>query len=143
METHVLVTFSNFSLSSNDITNPIQMELFYESKKIKFMYPQSEPLKLNFSSKFIQDKVSLLLTTTIEGHNKKKLSYRADATVNKTIFSDNSNSKTIYEKNITMIPIESMKELKDMKDNKRIGKIFMQIQLLDPVEEWKKKFQKF
>ena len=143
METHVLVTFSNFSLSSNDITNPIQMELFYESKKIKFIYPQSEPLKLNFSSKFIQDKVSLLLTTTIEGHNKKKLSYRADVTLNKTIFSDNSNSKTIYEKNITMIPIESMKELKDMKDNKRIGKIFMQIQLLDPVEEWKKNFKNF
>ena len=140
METHVLVTFSNFSLSSNDTTNPIQMELSYESKKIKFTYPQSEPLKLNFTSKFIQDKVSLILTTTIEVHNKKKISYRADATLNKTIFSDNN--KTIYEKNITMIPIESMKEI-NMKDNKKIGKIFMQIQLLDQLEEWKKNFKLF
>lgn len=134
METHVLITFSNLSFSSNEATTPIQMELSYESKKIKFNYPQSEPLKLSFSSKFIQDKVSLVLSTTIEGHNKKnKVSFRADITVNKTIFSENN--RILYEKNITMIPTEPIKEMKEMKDMKKIGKIFMQIQLVDPIEE--------
>ena len=143
METHVLVTFTNFTLSSNDITTPIQMELSYETKKIKFNYPQSEPLKLNLSSKFIQDKISLVLSTTLEtSHGKKnKISFRADTTINKTIFSENN--KTIYEKNITMIPTEPIKEMKEMKDLKKFGKIFMQIQLLDSIEEWKKNFKIF
>lgn len=118
METHVLITFSNLSFSSNETTTPIQMELSYESKKIKFNYPQSEPLKLSFSSKFIHDKVSLVLSTTIDGHNKKnKVSYRADITVNKTIFSENN--RILYEKNITMIPTEPIKEMKEMKDMKK------------------------
>ena len=141
METHVSLIFNNFTLSSNTNNSPLQMELSYESKKIKFDYPQSEPLKLTFSPKFIQDKVSLVLSTTIEsGHNKKnKIQFRGDVTLNRIIFSENN--KTIYEKNITMIPIEPIKEIKDMKDLKKIGKIFMQIQLLDPLEEWKKHFK--
>ena len=141
METHVSLTFTNFTLSSNANNIPLQMELSYESKKIKFDYPQSEPLKLTFSQKFIQDKVSLVLSTTIEsGHNKKnKIQFRGDITLNRIIFSENN--KTIYEKNITMIPIEPIKEIKDMKDMKKIGKIFMQIQLLDSIEEWKKHFK--
>jgi len=141
METHVLVTFSNFSLSSNENASPAQMELAYETKKIKFNYPLSEPLKLSFSPKFIHDTVSLVLSTTLDStHNKKnKVPFRGDITLNKTIFLDN-NSIT-YEKFITMIPIEPIKELKEMKDMKRIGKIYMQIQLLDSFEEWKKSFK--
>ena len=138
METHVLLTFSNLSLSSNANNSPLQMELSYESKKIKFEYPQAEPLKLSFSPKFINDKVNIVLSTQIEsGNNKKKIiPFRSDITLNKTIFSENN--KSVYEKNITMIPIEPIKEIKEMKDNKKIGKIFMQIQLLDSFEEWKK-----
>ena len=141
METHVLITFSNFTLSSNDNATPVQMELAYETKKIKFNYPLSEPLKINFSPKFIHDTVSLVLSTTLDStHNKKnKVPFRGDITLNKTIFLDNN--ATTYEKNITMIPIESIKEIKEMKDMKRIGKIFMQIQLLDSFEEWKKSFK--
>ena len=141
METHVSLTFNNFTISSNTPNTPFQFELSYETKKIKFEYPQTEPLNINFSSKFIHDKISLVLSTTIEsGNNKKKLiPFRGDITLNKTIFSENN--KTIYEKNITMIPIEPIKEIKEMKDNKKIGKIFMQIQLLDPIEDWKKSFK--
>ena len=141
METHVSITFSNFTLSSNESTTPVQMELAYETKKIKFNYPLSEPLKINFSPKFIHDTVSLVLSTTLDStHNKKnKVPFRGDVTLNKTIFLDNNS--TTYEKNITMIPIEPIKEIKEMKDMKRIGKIFMQIQLLDSFEEWKKSFK--
>jgi hypothetical protein len=141
METHVSITFSNFTLSSNENTTPVQMELAYETKKIKFNYPLSEPLKINFSPKFIHDTVSLVLSTTLDStHNKKnKVPFRGDVTLNKTIFLDNNS--TTYEKNITMIPIEPIKEIKEMKDMKRIGKIFMQIQLLDSFEEWKKSFK--
>ena len=141
METHVSITFYNFNFSSNDNNNPIPMELSYESKKIKFNYPQIEPLKITFSSKFIQDKVSLVLSTILDNPHdkKKKIPFRGDITLNKTIFSDNN--KTSYEKNITMIPIEPIKEMKEMKDLKKIGKIFMQIQLLDAIEEWKKNFK--
>ena len=141
METHVSITFTNFTLSSNEANTPLQMEIAYENKKIKFNYPQTEPLKLNFSSKFIQDKVSLVLSASIDStHSKKnKIQFRGDITLNKTIFADNN--KTIYEKNITMIPTEPIKEMKEMKDMKKIGKIFMQMQLLDPIEEWKKNFK--
>ena len=142
METHVSLTFSNFTISSNNTPNtPFQFELSYETKKIKFEYPQTEPLNINFSSKFIHDKLSLVLSTAIElGNNKKKLiPFRGDITLNKTIFSETN--KTIYEKNITMIPIEPIKEIREMKDNRKIGKIFMQIQLLDPIEDWKKNFK--
>ena len=141
METHVSITFSNFTLSSNENTTPVQMELAYETKKIKFNYPLSEPLKLNFSLKFIHDTVSLVLSTTLDStHNKKnKMPFRGDITLNKTIFLDNNS--TTYEKNITMIPIEPIKEIKEMKDMKKIGKIFMQIQLVDSFEEWKKSFK--
>ena len=73
METHVQITFTNFTLSSNETNTPLQMELAFETKKIKFNYPQTEPLKINFSSKFIQDKVSLVLSASIDsGHAKKK-----------------------------------------------------------------------
>ena len=34
------------------------------SKKTKFEYPQNEPLNITFSSKFIHDKVSLVLSTS-------------------------------------------------------------------------------
>ena len=141
METHVLLTFSNLILSSNPSNASLQMELSYETKKIKFEYPQTEPLKLSFSQKFIHDKINLVLSTQIEsGTNKKKIiPFRGDITLNKTIFSDNN--KSVYEKNITMIPIEPIKEIKEMKENKKIGKILMQIQLLDPFEEWKKNFK--
>ena len=140
METHVLITFTNFSLSSGETATSFPMELSYESKKIKFNYPQTEPLKLNFSPKFIQDKISLVLSTTLDSnHNKKnKIQFRSDIPLNKTIFSENN--KTIYEKSITMIPIEPIKEIKEMKE-KKIGKIFMQVQLLDSFEEWKKNFK--
>ena len=141
METHVSLTFSNFTIPSNTPNTPFQFELSYESKKTKFEYPQNEPLNITFSSKFIHDKVSLVLSAIIEsGNNKKKqIPFRGDIILNKTIFSENN--KSIYEKIITMIPMEPIKEIKEMKDNKKIGKIFVQIQLLDPIEEWKKSFK--
>ena len=70
MESHISVTFSNFTYDS--IEPPIQMELSYESKKIKFDYPKSEPILLNFSQKFINDKIHLILSTSI---NVASLSY--------------------------------------------------------------------
>ena len=139
METHVSITFSNFNLYPNESTTPFQMELLYESKKLKFNFPQSEPLKVNFSSKLIQDKVYLVLSTSIESSisKKNKISLRGDITLNKTIFSEN---KTIYEKIITMLPIELGKEIKEMKEmkemkEKKIGKILIQIKLLDSSKE--------
>ena len=100
METHVSLTFTNFTLSSNVNNSPLQMELSYESKKLKFDYPQQEPLKLTFSPKFIQDKVSLVLSTTIEsGHTKKnKIQFRGDITLNRIIFSENKSPiyKSLY-----------------------------------------------
>ena len=139
METHVQMKFSNLILPSNEV--PIQMELSYEAKKLKFNYPQTEPLKIIFSQKFMQDKISLVLSATIEpaGHNKKnknKISFRSDISLNKSIFLEHN--KNIYEKTVTMIPIEKMKEMKEMKDMKKVGKINMQIQLMDPFEDWKK-----
>ena len=93
--------------------------LSYESKQLKF-YPLAEPLKIIFfSKKVIIDNVSLVLSTSIKSsHNKKsKVSFRNDITLNKTIFSDSK--QTIHKKNIMMIPLEPIKDKKEMKEKKR------------------------
>lgn len=139
MESHISVTFSNFTYDS--IEPPIQMELSYESKKIKFDYPKSEPILLNFSQKFINDKIHLILSTSIDvtSPKKAKLVLRGDISINKSIFQD----QTLYEKNITMIPIEPSKDMKNIKNNKKLGMILIQIKLLDDFEQWKKDSKNF
>ena len=53
METHVSIKFKNYTLYKNESTIPIQMEIFYESKKLKFSYPLAEPLIINFSKNLL------------------------------------------------------------------------------------------
>lgn len=127
METHVSIMFNGFSMPSNEnITT--SMELLCEGKNIKFNFPLSSPIKLTFSPKFVQDKIALSLTANDPHSKKTKILARGDVIIFKAIFSE----KPIYEKTITMIPPESIKDLK------KSGKIFMQIQLIDSFEEWKK-----
>ena len=127
METNVSIIFKNLIFSTTDSNSGI-MELIFENKSSKFNYPLPEPLKITFSQKFITDKINLTLSV-IEFINKKNKSiYRADFSINKTIFLE-GNSK--YEKILTLIPT-------DYKDTKKAGKIYMEIQLLDNLEEWRK-----
>ena len=127
METHVSIVFSNFTMPTMDCSSEL-MELTYENKMIKFGYPLTEPLKLNFSQKFIHDKINLIVSV-IDPHRKNRVISRGDIVLYKNIFLDNS--KTTYEKNITMFPL-------DGKDMKKAGRIFLQMQLLDSFDEWKK-----
>ena len=126
METNVSIMFKNLIFSTADSNSGI-MELIFENKSSKFNYPLPEPLKITFSQKFITDKINLTLSV-IEFINKKKSIYRADFSINKNIFLE-GNSK--YEKILTLIPT-------DYKDTKKAGKIYMEIQLLDNFEEWRK-----
>ena len=126
METNVSIMFKNLIFSTTDSNSGI-MELIFENKSSKFNYPLPEPLKITFSQKFITDKINLTLSV-IELINKKKSIYRADFSINKNIFLE-GNSK--YEKILTLIPT-------DYKDTKKAGKIYMKIQLLDNLEEWRK-----
>ena len=127
METNVSIVFKNLIFSSLDNTTAM-MELTYENKNVKFSYPLKEPIKITFSSKFISDKVNLTLSV-IENINKKtKLAFRSDLVVNKSLFMD---GKQIYEKILTLIPL-------DYKDIKKSGKIYMEMKLLDNLDDGKK-----
>ena len=129
METHVSITLSKLFFPSTTDFHPDVMELSYENKIKQFNYPLNEPIKITFSQKFIQDKITLVLSTIIYQHNKKQtLLYRGEVILDKTIFSDN---RKIYRKHIILIPIESVKNIK------KAGKILMEIQLLDSIDEWK------
>ena len=127
METNVSIVFKNLIFSSLDNTTAM-MELTYENKNVKFSYPLKEPIKITFSPKFISDKVNLTLSV-IENINKKtKLAFRSDLVVNKSLFMD---GKQIYEKILTLIPL-------DYKDIKKSGKIYMEMKLLDNLDDGKK-----
>ncbi len=120
METNISVIFKNLIFSSLDYTSAA-MELSYENKNVKFIYPLKEPIKITFSPKFITDKINLTLSV-IENINKKnKLAFRSDLVVNKSLFMD---GRQVYEKILTLIPL-------DYKDIKKSGKVYMEMKLLD------------
>ena len=127
MDTNVTIMFKNLIFSTPD-SNIGQMELIYENKSLKFNYPLLEPLKISFSQKFITDKINLILSVAELINKKNKLIFRADFVVNKSIFLEGSSK---YEKILTLIPT-------DYKETKKAGKIYMEIQLLDSFDEWKK-----
>ena len=127
MDTNVTIMFKNLIFSTPDSTIG-QMELIYENKSLKFNYPLLEPLKISFSQKFITDKINLILSVAELINKKNKLIFRADFVVNKSIFLEGSSK---YEKILTLIPT-------DYKETKKAGKIYMEIQLLDSFDEWKK-----
>ena len=127
MDTNVTIMFKNLIFSSLD-NNLGQMELLYENKSLKFNFPLLEPLKLSLSQKFIIDKINLTLSIIELINKRSKLFYRADFSINKSIFLEGG---VKYEKILTLIPT-------DYKDTKKAGKIYMEIQLLDSYDDWKK-----
>jgi hypothetical protein len=127
MDTNVTIMFKNLIFSSPD-NNLGQMELLYENKSLKFNFPLLEPLKISLSQKFIIDKINLTLSIIELINKRNKLFYRADFSINKSIFLEGG---VKYEKILTLIPT-------DYKDTKKAGKIYMEIQLIDSYEDWKK-----
>ena len=130
METHVSIKFSKLFFPSSMNYNSDIMKLSYENKSIQFNYPLNEPIKISFSKKFIEDKISLVLSAITDPNNKKQnFLYRGEVILYKTVFLGNRNS---YKKNITLMSAESVKNVK------KVGRIFMEIQLLDSLNEWQK-----
>ena len=123
METNVSVIFKNLIFSSLDYTSAA-MELSYENKNVKFIYPLKEPIKITFSPKFITDKINLTLSVIENISKKNKLAFRSDLVVNKSLFMD---GRQVYEKILTLIPL-------DYKDIKKSGKVYMEMKLLDIVQ---------
>lgn len=130
METNVSVLFSNFSMPPNDFNGP--MELSLEGKTYKFNYPLIEPLKITLSPKFINETITLTLLAINPKDKKTKAFCRGSSILQKVIFSD---KKTRFEKIITMIPTDN--KFKDV-NMKKAGKILIEIELLDPYDEWLK-----
>ena len=131
METNVSVMFRNLIMPSLDSTVAL-FEFQYENKNMKINYPLNEPIKISFPQKFINDKINIIITV-YEIIKKNKLMFRADLALNKTIFLD---GKPSYEKVLTLIPT-------DYRDSKKAGKLYMEIQLLDIYDEWKKNIKNF
>ena len=128
METHVSITFSKLFFPSIKDFHFGTMTLSYENKFKKFSYPLKEPIKISFSQKFIKDKITLVLSIYRNNKNKKFL-YRGKVILYKTIFLHNKNT---YKKIITLTQVDSTK------NNLKKGTILLEIQLLDPIVEWKK-----
>ena len=127
METNVSIMFKNLIFSTSDY-NLGAMELLFENKSSKFNYPLSDSLKISFSNKFITDKINLTLSVIENINRKNKSLFRADFSINKNIFLEGGPK---YEKILTLIPM-------DYKESKKAGKIYMEMQLLDNFEEWKR-----
>ena len=127
METNVSIMLKNLIFSTSDY-NLGAMELLYENKSLKFNYPLTDSLKISFSNRFITDKINLTLSVIENISRKNKSLFRADFSVNKNIFLEGGPK---YEKILTLIPM-------DYKESKKAGKIYMELQLLDNFEEWKK-----
>ena len=127
MDTNVTIMFKNLIFSTLD-NNIGQMELLYENKSLKFNYPLIEPLKISFSQKFITDKINVTLSVIELINKRNKLFFRADFVINKSIFLEGGSK---YEKVLTLIPT-------DYKDTKKVGKIYMEIQLIDSYDQWRK-----
>ena len=127
MDTNVTIMFKNLIFSTLD-NNIGQMELLYENKSLKFNYPLIEPLKISFSQKFITDKINVTLSVIELINKRNKLFFRADFAINKSIFLEGGSK---YEKVLTLIPT-------DYKDTKKVGKIYMEIQLIDSYDQGRK-----
>jgi len=127
METNVSIMFKNLIFPTID-TNSTIMELIYENKNIKLNYPLSEPIKISLSHKFISDKINMTLCIIENANKKNKLIFRADLVITKAIFLE---GKPSFEKILTLIPT-------DYKDTKKAGKIYMEMELLDSFDEWKR-----
>ena len=127
MDTNATIMFKNLIFSTPD-NNIGQMELLYENKSLKFNYPLIEPLKISFPQKFITDKINVTLSVIELINKRNKLFFRADFAINKSIFLEGGPK---YEKVLTLIPT-------DYKDTKKVGKIYMEIQLLDSYDDWRK-----
>jgi len=127
METNVSIMFRNLITPGLD-SNSALLDFQYENKNIKINYPIIEPLNITFSQKFINDKVNITITVYEIMNKRNKLMFRADLVLTKAIFLE---GKSTYEKILTLIPT-------DYKESKKAGKIYMEIQLLDVYDEWKK-----
>ena len=127
METNVSIMFRNLITPGLD-SNSALLDFQYDNKNIKFNYPIIEPMNITFSQKFIYDKINITITVYEIMNKRNKLMFRADLVLTKAIFLE---GKPTYEKILTLIPT-------DYKDSKKAGKIYMEIQLLDVYDEWKK-----
>lgn len=128
------IMFANFSMPSSEIPNPLSMELSLENKTFKFIYPQQDPLNITLSPKFIHETITLTLFAINHKDKKNKILSRGNIILHKAIFSD---KKERFEKQITMIPLDKLKDMK------KAGKITIIIDLLDNLEEWQKNLKNF
>ena len=134
METHVSLLLSQFTLGFGDFKNGF-IEIISGNKRENVSYPQTTPLPLTFSPKFIKDKQLITINAKKKVGNKIKIIAHGELVLYKNNFIEGNG---IIEKYITMVQLDSKFDtIKINKDN--MGKIFVKVILEEPFEEWKNK----
>ena len=134
METHASIFVSKFTLAFGDFKNGY-IEINYNNKKENIAYPQISPLPLIFPPKFIKDKQLITINAKKKAGNKIKTVAHGELVLYKNNIID---GRGIVEKYITMVQIDSkVDSIKINKEN--MGKIYVNVSLEEPYEEWKKK----
>ena len=135
MENHVQISFEKLFIPLIEI-NTCVCDLVYNNKKYRFAYPLKAPLDIYLSPKFQNDTQLMTLTVMIIVGNKYKKICRGDIHLYKKYF---LGDKTSIEKwlylTLFQTQLESMGHNTDIiKAELNKGKIYMNLNILDPVE---------
>ena len=133
METHVSIFLTKFTLGFGDFKNGF-IEIISGNKRENIPYPQTAPLPLIFSPKFIRDKQLITINAKKKVGNKIKIIAHGELVVYKNNFIEGYGT---VEKFITMVQLDSRFDtIKINKEN--MGKIYVKMTLEEPFDEWKK-----
>ena len=125
METNISLIIKNVTLPSPENLCG-KIDLSYEGKNGVLIFPEGKS-NLVLSEKFINDKIHMIFNVIpMKSYGK----YQGELTINKSIFPE---GKTSYEKKLAI----------HNKQTKKFGKIFLEIKLLDEVNEWQKNIKLF
>ena len=135
MENHIQISFEKLFIPLIEI-NTCVCDLVYNNKKYRFNYPLKAPLDIYLSPKFQNDTQLMTLTVMIIVGNKYKKICRGEIHLYKKYFLGDKTSidKWLYL-TLFQTQLESMGHNTDIiKAELNKGKIYMNINILDPVE---------
>lgn len=135
MENHIQITFEKLFIPLIEISTCV-CDLVYNNKKYRFNYPLKSPIDIYLSPKFQNDTQLMTLTVMIIVGNKYKKICRGEIHLYKKYFLGDKTSidKWLYL-TLFQTQLESMGHNTDIiKAELNKGKIYMSINILDPVE---------
>ena len=134
-----LVNFILYNIFKKEFdSSSALIDLSYEDKKYRFNYPQNDPLNILLSPSFLKEKQTInIIIMKIDGKKYKKIA-RGELNIFKKYF---QGEKQKIEKYVYLTPYQSYLNLSNNDNQKpelNSGKIYLIINLLEPIEQGKK-----